>query len=102
MASPRFAPLIARLPATVPFVGPEAQERMRGRLFRARIGANESVYGPSPRAIEAMCEAAAQSWMYGDPEMHDLKAASRAITASRPTTSPSTAASTLCSGSPCA
>ena len=75
MASPRFAPLIAGLPATVPFVGPEAQERMRGRPFRARIGANESVFGPSPRAIEAMCAAAAQSWMYGDPEMHDLKAA---------------------------
>lgn len=75
MPRPRFAPLIARLPATVPFVGPEAQERMRGRSFRARIGANESVFGPSPRAIEAMCEAAAQSWMYGDPEMHDLKAA---------------------------
>jgi histidinol-phosphate aminotransferase len=75
MRSPRFAPLIAGLPATVPFVGPEAQERMRGRPFRARIGANESVFGPSPRAIEAMCAAAAQSWMYGDPEMHDLKAA---------------------------
>ena len=75
MRSPRFAPLIAGLPATVPFVGPEAQERMRGRPFRARIGANESVFGPSPRAVEAMCAAAAQSWMYGDPEMHDLKAA---------------------------
>ncbi len=75
MPGPRFAPLIAGLPATVPFVGPEAQERMRGRPFRARIGANESVFGPSPRAIEAMGEAAARSWMYGDPEMHDLKAA---------------------------
>ena len=67
MPGPRFAPLIAGLPATVPFVGPEAQERMRGRPFRARIGANESVFGPSPRAVEAMCEAAARSWMYGDP-----------------------------------
>jgi hypothetical protein len=63
MPSPRFAPLIAGLPATVPFVGPEAQERMRGRPFRARIGANESVFGPSPRAIEAMCEAAATEMM---------------------------------------
>jgi histidinol-phosphate aminotransferase len=75
MPSPRFARLIAGLPATVPFVGPEAQERRRGRSFRARIGANESVFGPSPRAVEAMREAAAQSWMYGDPEMHELKAA---------------------------
>ena len=75
MPSPRFARLIAGLPATVPFVGPEAQERTRGRRFRARIGANESVFGPSPRAIQAMAEAAAASWMYGDPEMHELKAA---------------------------
>ena len=78
MPSPRFARLIAGLPATVPFVGPEAQERTRGRRFRARIGANESVFGPSPRAVEAMRAAAAQSWMYGDPEMHELKAAHRA------------------------
>src|SRR5262245_65243136 len=75
MPNPRFAPLIARLPETVPFVGPEAQERMRKRTFRARIGANESVFGPSPRAVAAMCAAAAESWMYGDPEIHDLKGA---------------------------
>ena len=43
-----FTPLVDKLPSTVPFVGPEAQERARGRLFRARIGANESVFGPSP------------------------------------------------------
>ncbi|HEX5599183.1 MAG TPA: aminotransferase class I/II-fold pyridoxal phosphate-dependent enzyme, partial [Hyphomicrobiaceae bacterium] len=66
---------MAELPATVPFVGPEAQERSRGRPFRARIGANESVFGPSPRAIEAMRQAAADCWMYADPENHDLKAA---------------------------
>jgi len=75
MPNPRFAPLIARLPETVPFVGPEAQERMRKRTFRARIGANESVFGPSPQAVAAMCTAAGESWMYGDPELHDLKAA---------------------------
>ena len=70
MPNPRFAALIAKLPETVPFVGPEAQERMRNRPFRARIGANESVFGPSPRAVAAMCAAAAESWMYGDPEIH--------------------------------
>jgi histidinol-phosphate aminotransferase len=68
-------PLVAGLPATVPFVGPEAQERARGAPFRARIGANESVFGPSPRAVAAMQRAAAESWMYGDPEMHELRAA---------------------------
>ena len=73
--SPRQAKLCTDLPSTVPFVGPEAQERARGAKFRARIGANESVFGPSPKAIAAMAAAAAETWMYGDPENHELKAA---------------------------
>ena len=40
---PPLTPLVGALPATVPFVGPEAQERERGRPFRARIGANAVV-----------------------------------------------------------
>lgn len=72
---PRFTPLAASLPSTVPFVGPEAQERARGAVFQARIGANESVFGPSPKAIAAMRQAAAECWMYCDPENHDLKTA---------------------------
>ena len=72
---PRIVPLIDKLPATTPFVGPEALERQRELKFRARIGANESVFGPSPRVVAAMSKAAADSWMYGDPEQHDLKAA---------------------------
>jgi histidinol-phosphate aminotransferase len=72
---PPQARLVADLPSTVPFIGPEAQERNRGAKFRARIGANESVFGPSPLAVAAMTEAAADSWMYGDPENHDLKQA---------------------------
>jgi histidinol-phosphate aminotransferase len=59
----------------VPFVGPEALERRHGHRFRARIGANESVFGPSPKAVDAMARAAAESWMYGDPEVHDLRSA---------------------------
>ncbi len=73
--SPRFTTVVAPLPSTVPFVGPEAQERARGAVFRARIGANESVFGPSPKAIAAMAQAAADCWMYCDPENHDLKVA---------------------------
>ena len=73
--APRQSALCADLPSTVPFVGPEAQQRARGRPFRARIGANECAFGPSPRAVAAMATAAAESWMYGDPENHDLKAA---------------------------
>ncbi|WP_127900966.1 pyridoxal phosphate-dependent aminotransferase [Solirhodobacter olei] len=73
MTGPRFTPLAESLPATVPFVGPETQERASGRPFTARIGANESVFGPSPKAIAAMQAAAADCWMYGDPENHDLR-----------------------------
>ena len=70
-----MTPLVASLPATVPFVGPEHQERVRGRPFAARIGANESVFGPSPAAIEAIRRAAPEAWMYCDPNMHDLRQA---------------------------
>ena len=72
---PRLTPLAASLPAAVPFVGPEAQERARGRAFAARLGANENTFGPSPKAIAAMAQAAGDVWMYGDPENHDLRAA---------------------------
>ncbi len=73
MTGPRYTPLAQSLPATVPFVGPETQERQRGAPFVARLGANESVFGPSPRATEAMRQAADGIWMYGDPENHDLR-----------------------------
>lgn len=75
MTDPNYTPLVASLPASVPFVGPETQERARGAGFAARIGANESVFGPSPRAIAAMANAAADAWMYGDPEVFDLRTA---------------------------
>jgi histidinol-phosphate aminotransferase len=75
MPAPRLTALAESLPATVPFTGPEALERRQGRPFEARLGANESVFGPSPRAVEAMAAAARGVWKYGDPENHDLKAA---------------------------
>lgn len=66
-------PLAQALPATVPFVGPEAIERRRGRLFQARIGANESPFGPSPRVVQVLRDKAGEAWMYGDPESADLR-----------------------------
>ena len=75
MPRPRLNPLVASLPSFVPFVGPEAQERARGRPFRARLGANESVFGASPMAVAAMEAAASGNWMYADPESHELRAA---------------------------
>ena len=70
-----LTPQAAALPSTVPFTGPEALERRSGLPFRARLGANESVFGPSPKAVAAMQAAAQGAWMYGDPENHDLKQA---------------------------
>jgi histidinol-phosphate aminotransferase len=68
-----FTSLIDSLPSTVPFVGPETILRRTGIQLRARIGANESVFGPSPKVIAAMQEAAHESWKYGDPEVYDLR-----------------------------
>lgn len=70
-----FTPLVETLPSSVPFVGPEALERRTGTRFRARIGANESVFGPSPKVIAAMQAAAPEVWQYCDPENHEIRAA---------------------------
>ncbi len=75
MKRPPLTNLINALPTTVPFVGPETLERERRREFRARIGANENGFGPSPRAIAAMERAARDNWKYADPTSHDLIAA---------------------------
>ena len=64
--------LVRSLPKTVPFVGPESQERERNRAFIARIGANENVFGPSPKVISTIGQVAQESWMYGDPEIQEL------------------------------
>ncbi len=84
MPSIPFARIVQGLPSTVPFVGPEAQERNRGRRFRARLGANECLFGPSPKAVAAMRDAAAENWKYCDPENHDLKQALAAAHGIRP------------------
>lgn len=75
MSRPPFAPTIASLPKLVPFVGPETLERARGRPFAARLGANENVFGPSPKAVAAMRAAAAENWKYSDPENFELRSA---------------------------
>ncbi len=73
MRKPELTALAQSLPASVPFVGPETQERQMGHGFAARLGANESAFGPSPNAIAAMEKAASEVWMYGDPESYDLR-----------------------------
>ena len=69
----KYTQIVQTLPSSVPFVGPEAQERILGKNFEARIGANESVFGPSPKAIIVMQNEIGEAWKYGDPESFDLK-----------------------------
>lgn len=68
-----IVPLIAGIPATVPFVGPETLERRSGRPLALRLGANESAFGPSPRARAAMVAAVDRVAHYSDPECYDLR-----------------------------
>lgn len=70
-----LTPVVDVLPSTVPFVGPEALERQRGVAFRARLGANESGFGPAPSVVAALAAAASDVWKYCDPENYDLKQA---------------------------
>ena len=70
----RYSKVIKGLPSSVPFVGPETQERNNGIKFLARLGANESNFGPSPKVLEEIKHSVGDLWMYADPESHDLKA----------------------------
>jgi histidinol-phosphate aminotransferase len=67
--------IVQALPDTIPFVAPEELERQLGFKFLARLGANESVFGPSPQAVEAMREQVARSQNYGDPLAFELRVA---------------------------
>ncbi|WP_038097079.1 pyridoxal phosphate-dependent aminotransferase [Thioalkalivibrio sp. HK1] len=71
----RYTSLVSSLPATTPFVGPEALERERGDAFRLRLGANESAFGISPKAAQAMRASVEHIAWYGDPEGYDLRRA---------------------------
>jgi histidinol-phosphate aminotransferase len=68
-----FTRIVRELPSTVPFVPPEAMERERGRRLKVRLGANESSFGISPRAKEAMCAAVEEIFWYNDPEGYELR-----------------------------
>jgi histidinol-phosphate aminotransferase len=70
-----FTSLVQKLPATIPFIGPETFERKTGRIFKARVGANESAFGISPKARLAMRDAVDGLGWYNDPENYDLRSA---------------------------
>jgi histidinol-phosphate aminotransferase len=74
-SGPEPAPIVAALPASRPFVAPEELARRTGRSSLLRLGANESAFGPPPRALAAMrAELERTSW-YGDPESMALREA---------------------------
>ena len=75
MTYPRYTSLVNDLSSTVPFVGPETQERERKLLFEARLGANENMFGPSPKALSALKKYSNEQWMYGDPTSFELRCA---------------------------
>ncbi len=70
-----FTRLVRSLPTTVPFVGPETLARRSGRAFKVRLGANESAFGVSPKAQEAMRETIKRVSWYNDPDNYEIRAA---------------------------
>ena len=73
MTRPPVTSLVRDLPATIPFVGPEALERQLGHALPLRLGANESAFGISPLARQAMQATLERVAWYGDPEAYDLR-----------------------------
>ena len=69
----KLTKIVEQLPSSVPFVGPETQERAQNKKFLSRLGANESVFGPSPKIFEALNRDVKDIWMYADPESYELK-----------------------------
>lgn len=49
--------------------------REGGHVSLLRLGANESAFGPSPKAVEAMARELPHISWYGDPESYDLRSA---------------------------
>jgi histidinol-phosphate aminotransferase len=58
-----------------PFIGPEQLMRETGRSSLVRLGANESPFGISPNAAQAMAAELERLWWYGDPESYELREA---------------------------
>ena len=69
------APHVEAIPLTTPFIGPEQLLRESGCGRLVRLGANESAFGPSPKAVAAMAAELPHLAWYGDPESYDLRGA---------------------------
>ncbi len=71
----RATRVVEALPANTPFIGPERLMRENGLRELVRLGANESAFGPSPRAVAAMAEQLDRLSWYGDPDSYALREA---------------------------
>jgi histidinol-phosphate aminotransferase len=69
----RPTPAIEAIPQTTPFIGPEQLMRETHQHALVRLGANESAFGPSPKAVAAMTQELPRLSWYGDPESLDLR-----------------------------
>lgn len=69
----RPTPAIEAIRQTTPFIGPEQLMRETHQRELVRLGANESAFGPSPKAIAAMTQELPRLSWYGDPESLDLR-----------------------------
>ncbi|MED5580190.1 MAG: aminotransferase class I/II-fold pyridoxal phosphate-dependent enzyme [Nitrospinota bacterium] len=68
-----FSKIVADLPSKAPFIGPESLEREMGSTFYLRLGANESNFGISSKAFEAIQKGIQEASWYGDPENYELR-----------------------------
>lgn len=65
--------ILAALEAMTPFLGGKALERRRGRPYRARLGANECLFGPSPAALRVLGASSGEIGYYTDPTHFELR-----------------------------
>lgn len=69
----RFTSTLKKLDLAPPFLGPTELERRRGRPYRARLGANEGLFGASPAALAALRAHEGNLSLYADPTHRDLR-----------------------------
>ncbi|MDB4868296.1 MAG: histidinol-phosphate aminotransferase [Cohnella sp.] len=74
MSTPLWRHDVTKLETYVPGKSIEEVKKQYGLSEITRLASNENPYGPSPKAIAAMQEAALQSHLYPEPTSMDLRA----------------------------
>src|SRR5215207_3718449 len=75
MPLPPYTKVLAGLDISPPFVGPRELERRRGRPYKARLGANECLFGVSPAALRVLAGRGHETALYSDPANKELRCA---------------------------